>query len=784
MQTDLDRIQFLLETEAGLTLGEDLRTEGKAEEGERPAYKTSYLGSKQKLVDWIWKHTPDGVKIVFDAFAGSAAVGYMYKTKGLQVIASDRLRISYHMARAIIENQKTRLSDEDVAMLLAANADAGTFVRNHFKGMYFNKGVHERIDTIRSNIDKLKGYKKDLALFALVRTCMLGTDHGHFGSRTPDSRLVLNAKAFDEGFQRFVKRINQLVFDNGQDNRVIQGDIESVLPQVKADLVYFDPPYATEFSAANYTAVYHFVEGLMTYWKGMALRDTALKTFETDHKAISPKTAPAFFEKFLGAAQHIPIWLISYRDKAFPNESQMRGIFAKLGRTSTMRSKDHKYNLFNKRASDANQPKERLFLATRDSAKSKADVEIIQLDGNGHEEEPQTAACHTEFPVEIELIPNAPLKTSAEQQSPLGDPQFRCVLCRVGTNKNGDHFSHAELSTRYTTAINKKVDLKHSQEFDDIVGGIIGSDFVEDDQGARVEVVGELYLAESAHAALAYKLMKRGIVRQVSMECDYAEGECSVCHKRFGSKANYCIHLAKFKGAQFQGQPVYEILHGVTFTGLGLLDRKGADENAKITQVGSEQSGFDRQPSQGEDMEDKAKDHAEAAKDPGDGGGGGTGQPESLEQQNRALQEENKKLKQQVQELTKRIEELEAEQKAAANRVRAEKLLAQYAKKGVSFSTDEARKKELDRLAGLSDEAFAATEAALAVLPEPSVPKAEKEPEKAKTEAPKAAANLSTEAQVRPHDVDDTPASLEDELTQGFMAAYRERLGFTASGSS
>jgi hypothetical protein len=32
---------------------------------------------------------------------------------------------------------------------------------------------------------------------------------------------------------------------------------------------------------------------------------------------------------------------------------------------------------------------------------------------------------------------------------------------------------------------------------------------------------------------------------------------------------------------------VNEILHGVTFTGLGLLDRQGADENARILQVAS-----------------------------------------------------------------------------------------------------------------------------------------------------------------------------------------------------
>jgi hypothetical protein len=50
-----------------------------------------------------------------------------------------------------------------------------------------------------------------------------------------------------------------------------------------------------------------------------------------------------------------------------------------------------------------------------------------------------------------------------------GDPQFSFVLCRTGTNKNGDHFTAEELSGRHMTAVNKKVDLQHSQEFNDIV---------------------------------------------------------------------------------------------------------------------------------------------------------------------------------------------------------------------------------------------------------------------------------------------------------------------------
>ncbi len=126
---------------------------------------------------------------MLDAFSGSAVVAYMYKTKGLQVIANDRLRYCHHAAKAIIENNSVRLSEDEIEALLADNAKAGSFVQDNFKGIFFAKGVHALIDTIRANCDKLSGFKKDIALFGLGKTCMSGKGgFGHFSSSTDYGR--------------------------------------------------------------------------------------------------------------------------------------------------------------------------------------------------------------------------------------------------------------------------------------------------------------------------------------------------------------------------------------------------------------------------------------------------------------------------------------------------------------------------------------------------------------------------------------------------------------------
>lgn len=148
------------------------------------------------------------------------------------------------------------------------------------------------------------------------------------------------------------------------------------------------------------------------------------------------------------------------------------------------------------------------------------------------------------------------------------------------------------------------------------------------------------------------------------------------------------------------------------------------------------------------------------------------------------LEKENKALKAQIADLQKRIEELEAERQAAANKSRARNLLAKLEKQGVDFGGDDEREMELKRLTELSDEAFAATEAAFSRMVRKAKAEAEAKEEKAdKKEESKAETDppMRSDAGVRPRDVDDRKTSLEDKLRSGFMAAYESRVGATAN---
>ncbi len=113
-----------------------------------------------------------------------------------------------------------------------------------------------------------------------------------------------------------------LAFENGAECRAYRKDVNDFLQNAQADLVYFDPPYPTEFSTTNCEKAYHFVEGLMTYWDGLQLVEgSKTRHCETDHKSVTPSPRRVL-RGLLGNAQHIPHWLISYY--VHPNEREMR----------------------------------------------------------------------------------------------------------------------------------------------------------------------------------------------------------------------------------------------------------------------------------------------------------------------------------------------------------------------------------------------------------------------------------------------------------------------------
>ena len=111
--------------------------------------QTQYLGSKQKLAQWIFDCSPKGIDTVFDAFSGSSSVGYHFKTKGKRIIANDFLKFNCHIGKAVIENKSAVLAQEDIDLLFSKNKTAGALIENTFSGVFFERSQARVLDNFR-----------------------------------------------------------------------------------------------------------------------------------------------------------------------------------------------------------------------------------------------------------------------------------------------------------------------------------------------------------------------------------------------------------------------------------------------------------------------------------------------------------------------------------------------------------------------------------------------------------------------------------------------------------
>jgi adenine-specific DNA-methyltransferase len=298
--------------------------------------QTQYLGSKERLVEWIYENSPANITTFFDAFSGTSSVGYCFKNKNKKIISNDFLKFNYHIAKALIENTGSILDEENINFLLENQSSADSFIEDTFTDVFFEREQARFLDQFRANVELLDdNYKKSLAYTVMNRALTRKVLLGHFAhlsairySKDPERtrRNPSITRPLKELFRELVYEYNEAVFDNGQENVAYCEDtIELVKKLDGVDLAYFDPPYCG--CHPDYQAFYHFLETFVRYWKD--------KKFTNGTKMYSPKLKSGFVQKaeiknsFLELFRnsiHIPFWLVSYNSRSYPAKEDMLGI--------------------------------------------------------------------------------------------------------------------------------------------------------------------------------------------------------------------------------------------------------------------------------------------------------------------------------------------------------------------------------------------------------------------------------------------------------------------------
>ena len=290
-----------------------------------------YLGAKHIHLPWIRTFIPEGVRVAVDAFGGSQSVAFLFKQMGLKTITNDLLSFNYQIGLALIENREQFLTAADVDVLFSENPDPVHYnlMESLFTDLFFEQSETQFLDAFRGNVERLSNkYKRALALTVMNRSMTRKTTMGHFAhtqalSYAADPERIKRNRSLirplKDIFVELLPEYNAAIFDNGEENRSLQGDATKILPlEDEAELIYFDPPYCD--SHADYQGFYHLLETYTEYWKD--------KTFVNGTKRYEPKRKSGFdrkaeildaFKKTFANAQHIPHWLISYNDRSFPD---------------------------------------------------------------------------------------------------------------------------------------------------------------------------------------------------------------------------------------------------------------------------------------------------------------------------------------------------------------------------------------------------------------------------------------------------------------------------------
>ena len=312
--------------------------------------KTQYLGSKQKLAKWIYRCVPKNVATVFDAFSGTSAVGYHFKTQGKQVIANDFLKFNYHIGRALIENKNVTLTEEDIHFLLQKNKSSNNFIEKTFTGIFFEKTQAQFLDNLHANITKLDNeYKKSLAFTIISRALTRKVLLGHFAHlKALDYSKNINRikrnptiiRPIRELFLELVNDYNNAIFDNGMDNKMYCEDAVSFIKKIRGiDLVYLDPPYYG--CHPDYQAFYHFLETYVEYWEDKKFVNSTKQYFPKKKSGFTKKNEIiSSFKKMFKNSRHIPYWLISYNSKSYPDRKTMTSLIKQYRRVELF---EHEY---------------------------------------------------------------------------------------------------------------------------------------------------------------------------------------------------------------------------------------------------------------------------------------------------------------------------------------------------------------------------------------------------------------------------------------------------------
>lgn len=347
---------------------------------------TRYQGSKRKILPWLRSYFDElNFHTVLDAFGGTGAVSYLFKLMGKEVTYNDELKFNSIIGKALIENSKVQLSEEEIGIIAKPDhiIPAVQFVRNNFTDIYFTDEENLWIDKFMHNLMKLHGgtmqeveYKRSIAMFSLFQASMTKRPYNLFHRKNLYMRMnevdrnfgnkTTWEKPFNVQVDKFSREANKAIFDNHRHCRALNESAFN-LENESYDLVYIDPPYVDhqgDNDTMDYLYCYHFLEGISNYedWKDFIDYESKNLRFrkEFHSKQFTKYNVVESFKHLFSVFQE-SIIVVSYKKNGLPTIETIVDLLQSVKPNVKIFSKHYIYAL-NKQNGDAKNNREVLLI--------------------------------------------------------------------------------------------------------------------------------------------------------------------------------------------------------------------------------------------------------------------------------------------------------------------------------------------------------------------------------------------------------------------------------------
>lgn len=255
-----------------------------------------YTGSKDKIIPYILKLTYNlNPKVVFDGFSGTTRVSQAFSKLGYKVISNDIAVWSKIFATCYLLNKRDKEYYQKIIDHLNQLPGKYGWFSEYYGGDPKEKGpkrpwqIHNtmKLDAIREEIDKIA--KDEVEKSVLLTSLILALDKvdntvGHYSSYLKDWA--------SRSYKTMILEVPNFTISETE-HQVYQEDIFNLIPKVKSDLTYYDPPYGSSnikmpSSRVRYQAYYHIWTTIIKNDKPELFGTTNRRVDSSDRISYSP----------------------------------------------------------------------------------------------------------------------------------------------------------------------------------------------------------------------------------------------------------------------------------------------------------------------------------------------------------------------------------------------------------------------------------------------------------------------------------------------------------------